>query len=64
MSKYTITVYGLRNERSLFICAINRGEECIRQISLITMQLHVSVDVKFTAVFTKPFNLLTPEFYI
>jgi hypothetical protein len=39
MSKYTITVCSLLNERSIFICAINRGEECIRQTSLITTQI-------------------------
>jgi len=37
--KYTITVYGLRNQRSIFICAISRGDEFIRQTSLITTQI-------------------------
>ena len=37
--KYTIAIYGLRTQRSIFICAINTGDEFIRQTSLITTQI-------------------------
>ena len=53
--KYAIEIYGLPNQRSSFICAINTGDEFIRQTSLIRTQ--ISLGVKFPFVFTKTFNV-------